>query len=633
MSGIYGIINLKGSAVEKSQMDKMEELLSHRGRDGKGQWIDDSVGLGHLKLEITPESEYEKMPLEYKQWVITADARIDNRDELHIPLSIPDEEQPLTPDTTYIVKAYEKWGKDCVKHLIGDFAFVILDKVEKTLFCARDHIGVKPFFYLKTDDKFIFASELKPIVELKEIIIELNEHKLGDFMLVMQDIYSPEETLFIGIKRLLPSTFGILNKGSLNLNCYWQLNHSKEIKFKNAEDYLIKYQDLVKNAVECRMRTKFPIGVTLSGGLDSSSIACIAARKLAIKQKKLYSVSSVLPENWTGIEEDEREYINEVLKQEENITPYFITKEDAHFFSNLDEVLKNTYIPVNAFYTMDIALSEKLKKERNVRLILSGFTGDMAASQKANQVVYFLIEKGRILIALKLIKAQCVLINKKNYLKPFFKTIIKVLIPNILKKAYAHFYLKSESFKFVLNPSFDNKYKVFHKYKLVNNKNFIENNIYIHIKDAFDGTVKNIEEFNIQRSFSNMEECYPLADIRILEYLINIPPEHFQFNGWQRGLLRFAMNNILPQKIQFRKDKCAYMPNYNRNVLLNSTYLLNEIENNTYSQKYLSNNYLKKILGGGIIFKNWNESKSNVNLILVVHELIILRFVKIIFGK
>ena len=168
MSGIYGIINLKNQPVDKQQLDKMEALLLHRGLDGNGQWLQDNVGLGHLKLEITPESAYEKLPLEYKQWVITADARVDNRDELNTPLSIEVAERHKIPDTTYIVKAYEKWGKDCVKHLIGDFAFAIWDKNSQTLFCARDHIGIKPFFYLKTEDKFIFASEVKTLVELQE---------------------------------------------------------------------------------------------------------------------------------------------------------------------------------------------------------------------------------------------------------------------------------------------------------------------------------------------------------------------------------------------------------------------------------------------------------------------------------
>ena len=121
MSGIYGIINFNEDTVCKEQMNKMQAIMSHRGIDGKSQWIDNNVGLGHLKLEITPESEFEQLPLLYKQWVITADARIDNRNELNAPLSISEQEQGITPDSTYIIKAYEKWGNNCVKYLIGDF--------------------------------------------------------------------------------------------------------------------------------------------------------------------------------------------------------------------------------------------------------------------------------------------------------------------------------------------------------------------------------------------------------------------------------------------------------------------------------------------------------------------------------
>ena len=624
MSGIYGIINLKNTPVDPSQMNKMEELLIHRGVDGKAQWIEGHVGLGHLKLEITPESEYEKLPLEYKQWVITADARIDNRHELDEPLSISEEEQAFIPDTTYIVKAYEKWGKDCVKHLIGDFAFAIWDTVEKTLFCARDHIGIKPFFYLKTEDKFIFASELKTIVELREIPVELNESKLGDWMYRIQDLNNPTDTLFMNVKRLMPAHFGIVQSNNFVIEQYWKLVRTKVIKLPNDEAYAEKLRDLMIQAVECRMRTKYEIGVTLSGGLDSSSVACIAARKLAKEGKNLYTASSVLPNNWEGIEEDEREYIDAVIEQEKNIKNISVTVFPNDFFNDLDTNIGRTYSPVNPFYNMDNALALSISEQDSVRLILSGYAGDMAVSQKANTLLAFLISRRKWYLAVNLIKKRTKIGDK--YL-PILKEGFMPLIPSFFKKIYGLIkkFSKTDSFESIFNEEFLKKHDLnSDKRDFFLNKTNLP--ILENIKFAFATSVSDFEEINIQRTPYQIEEWIPFADIRLLEFLANIPIQHFQMGGWKRGLIRFAMQDILSSKIQFRHDKLGYMPNFNRNILTNKNNLYSILFKNLDNQILLNPQFVKKLLDRGYIFKKWSSKDFSVEMVLISIQLINVSF-------
>lgn len=592
MSGIYGIINLKNQPIDPSQMYKMEELMIHRGVDGKSQWIDNNVGLGHLKLEITPESEYETLPLKYKQWVITADCRIDNRDELNDHLSILEAERPFTPDSTYIVKAYEKWDKDCVQHLIGDFAFAIWDTIEKTLFCARDHIGIKPFFYLKTEDKFIFASELKTIVELREIPVELNESKLGDWLYHNQDLHNPMDTLFTTIKKLMPAHIIIINN-KLSIERYWELKATQKIRLLNDDAYAKRLEELMVQAVECRMRTDHKIGLTLSGGLDSSSVACIAARKLAKKGRNLYTTSSVLPNNWNGTEKDEKEYIQSIVEQESNIIPDYVSAADKGAFDYLDIIFNQIYMPVNPFYYMDMALDLSLKKQM-VKVRLNGFYGDAAISYKSRLLLQDHIKQLEINHLVKIIK-----LSKPNF-KSFGKSVIKKTIKYIIPQKVAELYVdlikfKEHNFeKLILQPNFINKYKLDKLDKTILNK-YTSKNFTYDIIYSFNRVIHSLEEINIRNAHVGLEETFPLIDIRILNYVINIPAKQLNHKGWDRGLIRFAMIDMLPNNIKWRKDKYPYSPNYLKK-LESSIKNISDILNDNVENKYIDIFRLKHYL-------------------------------------
>src|SRR3982750_4883546 len=160
MSAIVGIYNLNGQPVSTKDVRGMVEILSHRGGDGQGVWNSGAVGLGNCLLRTTPESRNERLPLtdSSSRFVITSDARLDNRDELLLQLGLPANSQQSVTDSELILRAYEKWGQDCPGKLLGDFAFAIWDSVNQALFCARDVFGVKPFYYYLSDGLFAFAS-------------------------------------------------------------------------------------------------------------------------------------------------------------------------------------------------------------------------------------------------------------------------------------------------------------------------------------------------------------------------------------------------------------------------------------------------------------------------------------------
>src|SRR6267142_1308347 len=165
MSAIVGFYGRDGQPVDRADLERMTASLAHRGPDAAGVWNNGPVGLGHRMLWTTPESLHEQLPLTSKSGdlVITADARIDNRDELITALGLAHWAHGEIPDSELILRAYEQWGEDSPKRLLGDFAFAIWDERRQTLFCARDHCGVKPFYYYQSARALLFASEIKAL--------------------------------------------------------------------------------------------------------------------------------------------------------------------------------------------------------------------------------------------------------------------------------------------------------------------------------------------------------------------------------------------------------------------------------------------------------------------------------------
>src|SRR5258708_4301783 len=177
MSGIVGIVNLDGAPVESRLLKAMTDHLAVRGPDAQSMWIDGNVGFGHAMLRTTWESEREHQPfsLDGQIW-ITADARIDDRENLVEKLVAKGQEvTSAAPDVELILHAYHAWGEQCVEHLLGDFAFAIWDGHLRRVFCARDHLGIRPFYYFLSGKTFVFSNTLNCVRRHPDVTAKLNE--------------------------------------------------------------------------------------------------------------------------------------------------------------------------------------------------------------------------------------------------------------------------------------------------------------------------------------------------------------------------------------------------------------------------------------------------------------------------
>lgn len=598
MSAITGIFRRDGKDVDPALIKKMNDKLGHRGPDGSKTWCEGPVAFGHQMLHTTKESLHETLPFEDKEsgLVITADARIDNRKDLAPKLGIQDNE--YVSDSYFILKAYEKWGEKCPEELLGDFAFAIWDG--KNVFCVKDHMGVKPLYYYLSEDIFVFSTEIKALFEIDEVPYQLNERKLALYL--MKDTCDNELTFYKKIKNLPAAHFFKIDNNELINNRYWKLDPNLQIFMESEEEYARAFLEIFVEAVECRLRSAFPLGFELSGGLDSSSIVCTA--KMVLNQKNMHSAdintfSRVFDET---PESDERYYIKKVINIG-GIKPNFINADNISPLDNIEEILWQQDQP---FYTPHLTKQIKTYQKMNdigLRVLFSGTGGDPNVSIGKN----YLRELAITLQWKKLVRE--LIAFSQNFEKPVYTTLFeKVLAPSLpyhVKKFIKSFLGRNLS---LLNKNFlkalmidEEDYNIF-----LDNMNKITSKKYHYyiLNYAFSGTVFGTIDRRVANY--NIEVRFPFYDKRIVEFCYSLPPEMKFKNGWSRYILRIAMENILPKDIQWRTNKSDLSPTYKKNLLLEKEKLNKMIYvDNQIIAKYVN---LKKIID---TFEKYESSNGN----------------------
>lgn len=295
MSGIVGIVRTDNRPVERRQIAALTEFLAFRGPDTQRFWQHGPTALGHSLLRTAYESADERQPLAAQtrspspavgtgcelqsDVVIVADARIDGRAELLAKMDAP--ELRGAPDVALILRAYLKWGESCVEHLLGDFAFCIWDGPQQRLFCARDHMGVKPFYYAHVDAWLLFSNSLECLRRHPAVSDRLNDLAVADFLLLGSN-HDHATTTYHDIRRLPPGhslSWSRPEHRRPNVRRYWSLPIDEPVYYKRDRDYIDRFNELLATAVTDRLRID-KVGVFMSGGLDSTLLAATAQRML-----------------------------------------------------------------------------------------------------------------------------------------------------------------------------------------------------------------------------------------------------------------------------------------------------------------------------------------------------------------
>jgi asparagine synthase (glutamine-hydrolysing) len=277
MCGIVGIANVDGQPVDADRLIRMRDRMVHRGPDDEGLYVSDGVGLGHRRLSILDLSSAGHQPManETEDLWMVFNGEIFNFVELRQKLIEGGHRFRSDSDSEVIVHAYEDAGVDCVDVLNGMFAFAIWDSRRRTLYAARDRMGIKPFFYFWDGRHFVFASEIKAILEHPDVPCEPDPLAIADYMFCGQTLAG--RTFFKGIHELRPGRALMLEDGDLREWEYWRLEYAYDHARSDA-DWIEEFADLLDDAVRIHCRSDAALGCHLSGGFDSSTVACLTAK-------------------------------------------------------------------------------------------------------------------------------------------------------------------------------------------------------------------------------------------------------------------------------------------------------------------------------------------------------------------
>jgi asparagine synthase (glutamine-hydrolysing) len=589
MSGIVGIYYLNNQPVERQQLGQMVDTLAHRGPDGADVWCSGSVGLGHRMLWTTPESLLEKLPLvnQTGDLVLTSDCRIDNRDELISALHFDNCPSDKITDSDLVLAAYQKWGEQCPEHLLGDFAFAIWDKGKQELFCARDHFGVKPFYYYSSVNIFAFATEIKGLFCLPEIPRKLNEKKVADNLGL--GISDARITFYQDILRLPPAHIMKVSCKGVQLQSYWSLDPHRELRLSSDEEYAAKFREIFTEAVRCRLRSAFPVGSMLSGGLDSSSITCMARELYSDNENSKIHTFSAIHEQVT--ECDERFYQDAVLAKG-GLEPHRLNTDGISPLADLERVIwhQDEVQGLANFYASWFLYDSA--KTQGVRVILDGFDGDNTVSHGMGYLTE-LAEAGRWLTLALEVRAF-----SKNRNQPWIPPLLawirvyglKPLIPKFLILRVVQRILlglsrrlmnrskgktKSPDFNHILNRDFIKRYESSENSIQQKQAKTERESQYLRLIDP--GEQNTLEKLNSAGGAFDIDVRFPFWDKRLVEFCLSLPAEQKLKQGWGRVVMRRAMEGIMPKEVQWRHGKTDHSKSFNHGLIAFERECLDEV--------------------------------------------------------
>lgn len=549
MSGIVGIINLDRAPVDRALLQSMTDFMSFRGPDAQEIWIDGHVGFGHTMLRTTFEAETENQPLtlDGKIW-LTADARIDGRAELigelerklrrrlQLPSRSNDDGTDFRApnDAELILYAYEAWGEDCVKHILGDFVFALWDDLERRLFCARDHLGVRQFYYAQTARSFVFSNTLSCLRVHPDVSSELNEVAIGDFLLfgLNQDRTS---TTFADIQRLPQGHSLSWSSKGLAIQEYWapQVN---SVPYKSADDRVGRFKELLVSAVNDRLRTN-SAGVSFSGGMDSSTVAALAVNSLRQSGDpfKLKAFCVVYDDSFA---DQERQYAT-IAAEALNIPVEFLQGTEFNRENNRrTERLAPEPFNVDPIYVVSDELLSRISSFS--RVALTGWDGDTFMSETPRYHFAHLFRGARLgKLAIELMRylyfqRQPPPIGLRSHWRQW-------------KQPEAH----EPPFPTWLNEEFSARLGLRERWERVHNKSQRPHPT----RPRAFGLISSPDwrslfaRFDAGATLRPLEVRHPLIDVRVIEYLLAIPIIPWLLD---KAILRSATSGLLPDEVRLR---------------------------------------------------------------------------------
>ena len=523
MCGIAGVFQFNELKVDATKAQLMCDVMAHRGPDGEGAWYNSNatVALLHRRLSIIDLSDAAAQPMisDDHHVVIAFNGEIYNYIEIRNELIAHGVSFKTNSDTEVLMQSYMHWGVKCLNHFNGMFAFAIWDNQKQELFCARDRFGEKPFHYFKSNDVFAFASEIKSIkAYLSGITIDQQvlQNYLDEKLVIDNSI-----TFFKDVYALEPATYLIVSKDKFEKKKYWNIELKEDnVSFTESKT---KFQTLFNKSIQLRLRSDVPVGSSLSGGLDSSSIVC-SLKELNVENMQTFSARF-------KSELDEGKWIADVSSK----TSYSnneVWPDPSTFLKELEKMIWHHEYPPGSASVFAQWCVMKLPRTKGVKVLLDGQGADEYLAGYDELKYYALWEH----------------YHKGNF-KKFFEE------RNHFKKHYGKD--KSIGYAFLIDPLlklFGKKRDVFkygHSLKQI-------------LKYYTENKLNELLRYADRNSMANsIEVRLPFLDHHLVEYVFSLPMTHVYSQGKTKFILRESMKNVLPESVYNRTDKIGFAPPQN----------------------------------------------------------------------
>lgn len=541
MSAVFGML---GSTSASNGVGALQSSFTTKYEcDRSSIWFNETCGLGSLEQWINKEEKYSPQPYQLDSLIIVFDGMLDYRDDLKEKLNVGLQEK--STDVELVAKSFMKWGIDCVEHLMGIFAFAVYDESINEMWIVRDRLGERAICYTHREDGLMFSTTPKPIATYYDY--DINETFLKQYAVTPMQLktHDPYIAPWEKIRYVPPGHILHYQQGKVTLKEYWTYQSQPERTFRSEEECHEELNRILEKATHSCTRTDGEVGLMLSGGLDSTTVAAYAAPLLQREGKSLHAYTHVPLseyEDSADVLGNERPLVEEVLKFYPSIKPNWIENRERNAYNTIDDWLEIMEMPYGFFINAPWLLSihEEAKNE-GARVMLNGKQGNFSISYGSIQVYYMELWKS----------------FRLNLLFQEFKGLQqqgKSFISSYKKICGAVFYSwlenikKSQFLQKHVNHTFENELKneIFYRSLIVSSTD---------LKKRRD----NVYEFGemhergvISTMFSLHFNCVirdPLSDLKVIEYCGKLPSNFFASNGVSKRLIKQMMKKRLPNKI------------------------------------------------------------------------------------
>lgn len=589
MCGIFGVWNVDQEPIEHSSLMRSLNSIRHRGPDDEGYLLIDlksqrvasclgpesaeninlpriedamdpkfDAALGFRRLSILDLSPAGHQPMSNRDatlWIVF-NGEIYNYVELRNELQSLGYAFRTQTDTEVILNAYDAWGVNCLSRFNGMWAFAIFDMRKKRLFCSRDRFGIKPFYYLFDRNRFIFASEIKAVLQSANVERKPNDGIVYDYLgYGLMD--HTAETFFAGIQQLPAAHFLLLEDANLYIERYWRINPENRLTLATETSYTDQFRDLFEDAVRIHLRSDVAIGSCLSGGLDSSAIVSVANKLLftghAFEPHLIGDHQKTFSSCFDDIRFDERKHIEKVLSAttaERNYTfptPQNLLNDLPSLIWHQDEPFGSTSI-----YAQWCVM--KLAAERGVRVLLDGQGGDEIL---AGYHTYFdsywgtLFSQGRFGTLFQ---------EWSAYKNIYHVSPLHLMLHTLFSIAPKSFQkgVRTSRGSIGMRPEFASRYSQRHSDAGIENLGTPFFNKLSHA--LTNSSLPGLLHYEDRNSMAHsIEARVPFLDYRLVEFAFALPDSQKIKDGYTKSVLRSSMRGILPETIRTRTDKMGFV--------------------------------------------------------------------------